>query len=78
VMRLPGRMDTQRALIADYAHYVARFDTIAELSFNDHVSARARAIRSDAAESTCRLGRIEMLLALAADSRKRGGWPRIK
>ena len=29
VMRLPGRMDTQRALIADYAHYVARFDAIA-------------------------------------------------
>jgi pimeloyl-ACP methyl ester carboxylesterase len=30
VMRLPGRMDTQRALVADYAHYVARFDAIAE------------------------------------------------
>lgn len=30
VMCLPGRMDTQRALIADYAHYVARFDAIAE------------------------------------------------
>lgn len=30
VMRLPDRMDTQRALIADYAHYVARFDAIAE------------------------------------------------
>ena len=30
VMSLPGRMDTQRALIADYAHYVARFDAIAE------------------------------------------------
>jgi pimeloyl-ACP methyl ester carboxylesterase len=30
VMNLPGRMDTQRALIADYAHYVARFDEIAE------------------------------------------------
>ena len=30
VMQLPGRMDTQRALIADYAHYVARFDAIAE------------------------------------------------
>ena len=29
-MHLPGRMDTQRALIADYAHYVARFDAIAE------------------------------------------------
>lgn len=30
VMRLPGRMATQRALIADYAQYVARFDAIAE------------------------------------------------
>jgi pimeloyl-ACP methyl ester carboxylesterase len=30
VMNLPGRMDTQRALIADYAHYAARFDAIAE------------------------------------------------
>ena len=30
VMSLPGRMDTQRALIADYAHYVTRFDAIAE------------------------------------------------
>ena len=30
VMRLPGRMNTQRALIADYARYVARFDAIAE------------------------------------------------
>jgi pimeloyl-ACP methyl ester carboxylesterase len=30
VMRLPGRMDTQRALLADYAHYVARFETIAD------------------------------------------------
>jgi pimeloyl-ACP methyl ester carboxylesterase len=30
VMRLPGRMDTQRALLADYAHYVARFDAIAD------------------------------------------------
>jgi pimeloyl-ACP methyl ester carboxylesterase len=30
VMCLPGRMDTQRALIADYAQYVARFDAIAE------------------------------------------------
>src|SRR5688500_5017168 len=29
-MRLPNRMDTQRALIADYGHYVARFDAIAE------------------------------------------------
>lgn len=29
VMCLPGRMATQRALIADYAHYVARFDAIA-------------------------------------------------
>lgn len=30
VMRLPGRMETQRALIADYPHYVARFDDIAD------------------------------------------------
>src|SRR5690606_24807692 len=30
VMCLPGRMETQRALIADYRHYVARFDAIAE------------------------------------------------
>lgn len=30
VMQRPGRMDTQRALIADYPHYVARFDAIAE------------------------------------------------
>jgi pimeloyl-ACP methyl ester carboxylesterase len=30
VMCLPGRMQTQRALIADYAHHVARFDAIAE------------------------------------------------
>jgi pimeloyl-ACP methyl ester carboxylesterase len=30
VMRLPGRMETQRALIADYAHYIDRFDAIAE------------------------------------------------
>jgi pimeloyl-ACP methyl ester carboxylesterase len=30
VMNLPGRMDTQRALLADYAQYVARFDAIAE------------------------------------------------
>lgn len=30
VMCLPGRMDTQRALIADYAHYVARFAIIAD------------------------------------------------
>jgi pimeloyl-ACP methyl ester carboxylesterase len=30
VMCLPGRMDTQRALIADYARHVARFDAIAE------------------------------------------------
>ena len=29
-MNLPGRMDTQRALIADYPHYVARFDAIAD------------------------------------------------
>jgi pimeloyl-ACP methyl ester carboxylesterase len=30
VMRLPGRMATQRALIADYGHYVARFGAVAE------------------------------------------------
>ena len=29
VMNLPGHMDTQRALIADYANYAARFDAIA-------------------------------------------------
>lgn len=28
VMQLPGRMETQRALIADYANYVDRFDAI--------------------------------------------------
>jgi pimeloyl-ACP methyl ester carboxylesterase len=30
VLCLPGRMDTQRALIADYANHVARFDAIAD------------------------------------------------
>jgi len=30
VMQLPGRMDTQRALVRDYGHYVARFDEIAQ------------------------------------------------
>jgi pimeloyl-ACP methyl ester carboxylesterase len=30
VMNLPGRMATQRALIADYAHHVARFSVIAD------------------------------------------------
>ena len=30
VMNLPGRMDTQRALIKDYGNYAARFDAIAE------------------------------------------------
>lgn len=30
VMNLPGRMDTQRALIRDYGNYVARFDAIAD------------------------------------------------
>ncbi len=30
VMQLPGRMDMHRTLIADYAHYVARFDAIAD------------------------------------------------
>lgn len=29
-MNLPGRMDTQRALIADYARYADRFDAIAD------------------------------------------------
>jgi hypothetical protein len=27
---LPGHMDTQRALIADYGNYAARFDAIAK------------------------------------------------
>jgi hypothetical protein len=30
VMQLAGRMETQRALIADYGHYVSRFDAIAD------------------------------------------------
>ncbi|HEU0053585.1 MAG TPA: alpha/beta hydrolase, partial [Longimicrobium sp.] len=30
VMRLPGRMETQRALVKDYGNHVARFDAIAE------------------------------------------------
>ena len=30
VMQLPGRMDKERALIADYARYVERFDAIAD------------------------------------------------
>lgn len=30
VMQLPGRMDTQRALVKDYGNYVARFGEIAE------------------------------------------------
>jgi len=29
VMCLPGRMETQRALVADYANHAARFDAIA-------------------------------------------------
>ncbi len=29
VMSLPGRMETQRALVCDYGHYVERFDAIA-------------------------------------------------
>jgi pimeloyl-ACP methyl ester carboxylesterase len=29
VMNLPGRMDTQRALLRDYGHYIERFDAIA-------------------------------------------------
>lgn len=30
VMQLPGRMNTQRALVKDYGNYVARFDEITE------------------------------------------------
>jgi pimeloyl-ACP methyl ester carboxylesterase len=30
VMQLPGRMDTQRALVKDYGNYVAQFDAIAQ------------------------------------------------
>lgn len=30
VMQLPGRMETQRALVKDYGNYAARFDEIAE------------------------------------------------
>ncbi len=30
VLTLPGRMDTQRALIVDYQYYAARFDAIAD------------------------------------------------
>jgi pimeloyl-ACP methyl ester carboxylesterase len=30
VMQLPGRMETQRALVADYGNYVARFEAIAQ------------------------------------------------
>lgn len=30
VMKLPGRMDTQRALIRDYGNYVGRFDAISD------------------------------------------------
>ena len=30
VMTLPGRMETQRALVCDYGHYVGRFDVIAD------------------------------------------------
>lgn len=30
VMCLPGRMDTQRGLVADYANHIARFDEIAD------------------------------------------------
>lgn len=30
VMNLPGRMDAQRALLADYGHYIERFDAIAD------------------------------------------------
>jgi pimeloyl-ACP methyl ester carboxylesterase len=30
VMNLPGRMETQRALVADYGHYIERFDAVAD------------------------------------------------
>lgn len=30
VMQLPGRMETQRALVKDYGNYVARFDDLAD------------------------------------------------
>lgn len=30
VMQLPGRMETQRALVRDYGNYVARFDALAD------------------------------------------------
>jgi pimeloyl-ACP methyl ester carboxylesterase len=30
IMRLPGRMDMQRALLKDYGNYVARFEEIAD------------------------------------------------
>jgi pimeloyl-ACP methyl ester carboxylesterase len=30
VMNLPGRMDTQRALVKDYGNYIAQFDAIAK------------------------------------------------
>ncbi|MGH7665645.1 MAG: alpha/beta fold hydrolase [Gemmatimonadaceae bacterium] len=30
LMKLPERMDKERALIADYGHYIARFDAIAD------------------------------------------------
>lgn len=30
VMTLPGRLETQRALVCDYGHYVERFDAIGE------------------------------------------------
>jgi pimeloyl-ACP methyl ester carboxylesterase len=29
-MNLPGRMDTQRALLRDFGNYIARYDAIAE------------------------------------------------
>jgi hypothetical protein len=31
-MQLPGRMEKERALIADYARYVARFDAVPTIS----------------------------------------------
>ena len=41
VMNLPGRMETQHALIADYAHYVARFEAIADFLLETHAPAPA-------------------------------------
>lgn len=40
VMQMPGRMKTQRALIADYGHYVSKFDAIADYLANAQPPAR--------------------------------------